>query len=86
MDYPTKKYRFKVVYELLSIRYNSRIKIQTYTNELLSLESCEKLFPAAGWYECEIWDMFGIFVRMPIRVVCTHAAGHRPGPSEQPSI
>lgn len=63
VDYPMNKYRFKLVYELLSIRYNFRIRIVTFTHELLGIESCDKIFPAAGWYECEIWDMFGVFFK-----------------------
>ena len=63
VDYPMNKYRFQVVYELLSIRYNQRIKVKTFTHELLALDSIEKSFPAANWYECEIWDMYGIFFK-----------------------
>jgi len=61
VDLPTKKYRFKLIYELLSIRYNYRIRIKTFTYELLGLDSSETLFLTSGWYECEIWDMFGVF-------------------------
>ena len=61
VDYPKDAYRFKVVYDLLSIRYNARIRIETRIHELLSLRSCSDIFPAANWYECEIWDMYGIF-------------------------
>jgi len=63
VDYPMNKYRFKVVYELLSVRYNFRIRIKTFTHELNAIDSCEKIFPAANWYECEIWDMFGVFFK-----------------------
>jgi NADH/F420H2 dehydrogenase subunit C len=63
VDYPMNKYRFKLVYELLSIRYNSRIRIKIFTHELLSVDSCDKLFSAANWYECEIWDLFGVFFK-----------------------
>jgi len=63
VDYPTNKHRFKIVYELLSIRYNFRIRLKTYSNELVIIDSCEKVFPAANWYECEIWDMFGVFFK-----------------------
>ena len=63
VDYPSEKYRFKVVYELLSIRYNARIKVETYTDELLGLDSSTDIFSAANWYECEIWDLFGVFFR-----------------------
>ncbi len=61
VDYPNKKYRFKLVYELLSVRYNIRIRIKTFTHELLAIESCHKLYFTAGWYECEICDMYGVF-------------------------
>jgi len=63
VDYPNNKYRFKIVYELLSIRYNTRIRVKILTHELVSVDSCEQLFFTAGWYECEIWDMFGIFFK-----------------------
>ena len=63
VDYPAKKYRFKVVYELLSIRFNARLRIKTFTTELIGIDSCDKLFLSAGWYECEIWDMFGVFFK-----------------------
>jgi NADH dehydrogenase (ubiquinone) Fe-S protein 3 len=61
VDYPKNKYRFKIVYDLLSIRYNSRLRVETYAHELSSIESCTDIFSAADWYECEIWDMYGIF-------------------------
>jgi len=63
VDYPMNKYRFKIVYELLSIRYNSRLRVKIFNHELVPVDSCEFLFPSAGWFECEIWDMFGIFFR-----------------------
>lgn len=63
VDYPTNKYRFQIVYELLSVRYNFRVRVKTFTHELFSVESCEKIFPAGGWYESEIWDMFGVFFK-----------------------
>jgi NADH dehydrogenase (ubiquinone) Fe-S protein 3 len=61
VDYPSHKYRFKVVYELLSVRYNIRIRVKVLTNELMPIESCCNVYPAAGWYESETWDMLGIF-------------------------
>lgn len=61
VDYPDNKYRFKVVYDLLSNRYNVRLKIKILTDELTPVKSCEHIFAAAGWYESETWDMYGIF-------------------------
>jgi len=54
VDYPNNKYRFKLVYDLLSIRYNIRLRIKTFTHELLGVNSCDNLFFTASWYECEI--------------------------------
>jgi len=54
VDYPNNKYRFKLVYDLLSIRFNIRLRVKIFTHELLSVNSCDQLFFTAGWYECEI--------------------------------
>ena len=60
-DYPEKKERFEVAYELLSLQYNSRVRIKTYLNEKMSVESVCSIFSSANWWEREIWDLFGIF-------------------------
>merc|ERR1712176_1521474 len=54
VDYPKNKYRFKLVYELLSIRYNIRLRVKIFTHELFGINSCDNLFFTAGWYECEV--------------------------------
>ena len=46
--------RFKLVYDLLSIRFNIRLRINTFTHELCGIDSCDRLYFTAGWYECEI--------------------------------
>lgn len=61
VDYPNREERFEVVYELLSIDHNSRIRVKTYTNEINPLFSIVNIFPCANWWEREIWDLFGIF-------------------------
>ena len=61
VDYPENKYRFKLIYELLSVRYNIRLRLKVFTHELMPVDSVTKIFYAANWYESEIWDMFGIF-------------------------
>lgn len=61
VDYPYNKYRFKIVYELLSVRFNFRLRVKTFTNELMPINSVGIIYNAASWYESEIWDMFGVF-------------------------
>ena len=63
VDYPKSLYRFVVVYDLLSIRYNTRLKLKVFTYELGSLSSVTSVFSTAGWFESEIWDMFGVFFK-----------------------
>uniref|UniRef100_A0A075D4W4 NADH dehydrogenase [ubiquinone] iron-sulfur protein 3 n=1 Tax=Buxbaumia aphylla TaxID=70128 RepID=A0A075D4W4_BUXAP len=60
VDYPSRKQRFEVVYNLLSIQYNSRIRVQTSVDEITSICSAVRIFPSAGWWEREVWDMFGV--------------------------
>lgn len=61
VDYPENLYRFQVVYELLSIKYNSRIRVKVLVDELTPVNSIENIHSAATWWECEVWDMYGIF-------------------------
>lgn len=61
VDVPTRQYRFEIVYHLLSLRYNSRIRVKTYTDELTPIDSICGIFKGANWYEREVWDMFGVF-------------------------
>jgi NADH/F420H2 dehydrogenase subunit C len=61
VDYPTRLNRFEVIYNLLSIQYNSRIKLKVSINELETLPSITSLFSSANWWEREAWDMFGVF-------------------------
>uniref|UniRef100_E1CBH2 NADH dehydrogenase [ubiquinone] iron-sulfur protein 3 n=1 Tax=Cycas taitungensis TaxID=54799 RepID=E1CBH2_CYCTA len=61
VDYPSRKRRFEVVYNLLSTRYNSRICVRTSVDEITRISSVVSLFPSAGWWEREVWDMFGVY-------------------------
>lgn len=63
VDYPENLYRFQIVYEILSVKYNSRIRLKIVLDELTPVDSCEQVYPAATWWECEIWDMLGVFFR-----------------------
>jgi NADH-quinone oxidoreductase subunit C len=60
-DYPERVERFDVVYNLLSLSHNQRIRIKVTTDEESPVPSAVSLFSAAGWFEREVWDMFGIF-------------------------
>lgn len=61
MDVPSRVYRFEIIYNLLSLRFNSRIRVRTYTDELTPVDSANSVHKAANWYEREVWDMFGVF-------------------------
>lgn len=60
-DYPDRAERFDVVYHLLSLKRNLRIRVKLRTDEELTVPSVSSLFPCAGWYERECWDMYGVF-------------------------
>ncbi len=61
VDYPMNIARFELVYNFISTAYNSRLRIKSYVNELISLSSLSLLFSSANWFEREIWDLFGIY-------------------------
>ena len=61
VDYPEKKNRFEVVYDLLSLRFNVRLRIKVFVNEVTGIPSSVPFFNASNWYEREIWDLFGVF-------------------------
>jgi NADH dehydrogenase (ubiquinone) Fe-S protein 3 len=60
-DYPSRRYRFEVVYNLLSVRFNSRIRVKTYADEVTPVPSITALYDGANWYERETYDLFGVF-------------------------
>lgn len=61
VDYPQREQRFDVVYHLLSLKHNTRIRVKIATDEETPVPSVIDVFPSAGWYEREAWDMYGIF-------------------------
>lgn len=60
-DYPDREERFEVVYILLSLKRNQRIKVKVATDEDTPVASAVSVFSAANWYERETWDMYGVF-------------------------
>jgi len=61
VDYPTRSNRFEVVYNMLSVRYNARIRVKTYADEVSPVPSITSLFSGANWFEREVYDMYGVY-------------------------
>ena len=60
VDYPTRPERFNVVYHLLSMTKNIRIRVKVATDEDGQVPSVVDLFPTANWFERETYDMYGV--------------------------
>jgi NADH-quinone oxidoreductase subunit C len=61
-DYPERgAERFDVVYNLLSLKHNHRVRVKVATGEDMPVDTITNLYSAAGWFEREVWDMYGIF-------------------------
>jgi NADH-quinone oxidoreductase subunit C len=60
VDYPDRVKRFEVVYNLLSLALNQRIRLKVETGEGEPVPSAVGLYSAAGWWEREAWDLYGI--------------------------
>jgi len=61
VDYPDRDERFEVVYQLLSLRHNQRLRVKITTDEQTPVPSITAIFSSANWYERETWDMYGVF-------------------------
>ncbi len=62
VDYPQRDPRFDVVYHMLSVSNNMRIRVKVGVEEEGSMFSVSALYSTAGWFERELWDLFGIYV------------------------
>ncbi len=60
VDYPSREKRFDVVYHLLSMNLNQRVRVKTQIAEGDMVPSLVGLFPSANWFEREVFDMYGI--------------------------
>ena len=61
VDFLGKDYRFGVIYDLLSLTYNSRLRVKVFVNEITPVPSTIEIFINANWWEREIWDLYGIY-------------------------
>ncbi|MCW5774100.1 MAG: NADH-quinone oxidoreductase subunit C [Rhodospirillaceae bacterium] len=60
VDWPEREQRFDVVYHLLSLTQNQRLRVKVTTDEDTPVPSATEVFSSAGWYEREAWDLYGI--------------------------
>jgi NADH-quinone oxidoreductase subunit C len=60
VDYPDRAERFEIVYHLLSLTKNRRIRVKVSTDETTPVPSVTGLWPNAGWLEREVFDMYGV--------------------------
>ena len=60
VDYPDRKERFEVVYHLLSMTRNARLRVKVSTDETQPVPSVISAYPAASWFEREAYDMYGM--------------------------
>ena len=60
-DWPQRAKRFDVVYHLLSLTKNHRIRVKVQTDEDMPVPTTVSVYPSADWFEREAFDMFGVF-------------------------
>ena len=61
VDYPEREERFDVVYHLISMNRNDRIRLKVRAGEETPVPSVTEVYPCADWFEREVWDMYGVF-------------------------
>ncbi len=60
VDYPDRTERFEVVYHLLSVTHNHRLRVRVTASEATPVPSVTGIWPVAGWLEREVFDMYGV--------------------------
>jgi len=60
VDWPEREQRFDVVYHLLSMKHNQRVRVKVATDEETPVPTATTVFSSAGWFEREVWDMYGV--------------------------
>jgi NADH-quinone oxidoreductase subunit C len=61
VDWPDRPKRFDVVYNLLSLKHNCRVRVKVQTDESTPVPSAAPVFSSAGWFERETWDLYGVW-------------------------
>ncbi len=60
VDYPQRMPRFDVVYNLLSVTRNQRLRVIVQADDTSLVQSVSSVWPCATWWEREVWDLFGV--------------------------
>ncbi|MBP5855520.1 NADH-quinone oxidoreductase subunit C [Marivibrio halodurans] len=61
VDFPDREKRFEIVYNLLSMKHNLRLRLKVETDDEMPVPSVTGVWPSAGWWERETWDLYGVF-------------------------
>jgi NADH-quinone oxidoreductase subunit C len=61
VDYPERAQRFDIVYHLLSLTRNRRVRVKVRTDEATAVPTVTSVYPSADWFEREAFDMYGVF-------------------------
>ena len=61
VDFPEREDRFDVVYHLISMNRNERIRLKVKAGEEIPVPSVTSVYACADWFEREVWDMYGVF-------------------------
>ena len=61
VDYPEREQRFEIVYNLLSLKHNHRVRVKLAVKDEAQVPSVMQVYSTAEWFEREVWDMYGVF-------------------------
>lgn len=61
VDLIEKSYRFCISYDLLSLVFNTRLRVKVFVDKIATVKSINSIFINSNWWEREVWDLFGIF-------------------------
>lgn len=66
VDFLYSKYRFSVVYDFLSLKFNARLRLKISVNESTPVSSIVSIYKNSNWWEREVWDLYGVyFIKHP---------------------